>query len=209
MYGLPQASIHANKLLIKRLAQAGYHPCQFTPGLWRHVWRPVKFCLVVDDFGRKTVGLRHAKHLKQALEKFYEVSVDWKGELFCGVNLKWDYKQPMVDLSMPTYIPAALHRLQHKPPTKPHHAPYKAAPFKFGAATQTPPKDNTPPLSPDKIKYVQQVVGVLLYFGQAVDPTSATALSSISSQQAKGTTAVLDSCNQLLDYCVTHPNPSI
>jgi hypothetical protein len=147
MYGLPQSSILANKLLIKQLAQAGCHPCQFTPGLWRHVWRLVTFCLVVDDFGIKTVGLHHAKHLKQALEKFYEVSVDWKGKLFCGVNLKWDYKQHTVDLSMPTYIPAALHRFQHKPPTKPQHAPYKAAPFKFGAATQTPPRTTCRPFT--------------------------------------------------------------
>jgi hypothetical protein len=50
MYGLPQAGVLANKLLVKRLAQAGYHPCQFTPGLWQHIWRPVTFCLVVDDF---------------------------------------------------------------------------------------------------------------------------------------------------------------
>jgi hypothetical protein len=52
-------------------------------------------------------------------------------------------------------------------------------------------------------------VGVLLYFGQAVDPTLAAALSSISSRQAKRTTAVLEACKQLLDYCATHPNPSI
>eukprot|EP00804_Cyclotella_cryptica_P016762 CCRYP_002056-RA/>CCRYP_002056-RA protein AED:0.33 eAED:0.33 QI:0/0/0/1/0/0/3/0/485 len=163
MYGLPQASILANKLLVKRLAQVGYHPCQFTPGLWRHVWQPVTFCLVVDDFSIKTVGLHHAKHLKEALEKNYKVMVDWKGELFCGVNLKWDYTQRTVDLSMPMYTPAALHR-------------------------------------PNQI---------LLYFGQAVDPTLAAALSSISSRQAKGTTAVIDACHQLLDYCTTHPNPSI
>ncbi|KAL7483282.1 hypothetical protein ACHAW6_008931 [Cyclotella cf. meneghiniana] len=79
------------------------------PGLWRHVWHPVTFFLVVDDF-IKTVGLRHAEHLKQALEKLYEVSVDWKGELFCGVNLKWDYKQRTVDLSMPMYIPSYIPR---------------------------------------------------------------------------------------------------
>ena len=41
MYGLPQAGKIANELLIKRMRTAGYHPCQFTPGLWRHVWRPV------------------------------------------------------------------------------------------------------------------------------------------------------------------------
>ncbi|KAL7474459.1 hypothetical protein ACHAW6_000435, partial [Cyclotella cf. meneghiniana] len=53
MYGLPQAGILANKLLAKRLASAGYYQCQYTPGLWRHVWRPITFCLVVDDFGIK------------------------------------------------------------------------------------------------------------------------------------------------------------
>ncbi|KAL7482169.1 hypothetical protein ACHAW6_007857 [Cyclotella cf. meneghiniana] len=63
MYGLPQAGILAHKLLVKRLAHVGYHP-QFTPGLWRHVWRPLTFRLVVDDFCIKTVGVRHAKHLK-------------------------------------------------------------------------------------------------------------------------------------------------
>jgi hypothetical protein len=67
----------------------------------------------------------------------------------------------MVDLSMPTYMRAALHRFQHKLPAKPQHAPYKAAPIKFGTKTQTPPEDNTPPLSPEQIKFVQQVVGVL------------------------------------------------
>ena len=50
MYGLPQAGKIANELLVKRLRSAGYHPCQFTPWLWRHVWRPITFTLVVDDF---------------------------------------------------------------------------------------------------------------------------------------------------------------
>eukprot|EP00804_Cyclotella_cryptica_P012506 CCRYP_017700-RA/>CCRYP_017700-RA protein AED:0.42 eAED:0.36 QI:0/0/0/1/0.66/0.25/4/0/397 len=53
MYGLPQAGILANKLLEKRLAKAGYYQCQHTPGLWRHVWRPITFCLVVDDLASK------------------------------------------------------------------------------------------------------------------------------------------------------------
>eukprot|EP00804_Cyclotella_cryptica_P023574 CCRYP_011918-RA/>CCRYP_011918-RA protein AED:0.46 eAED:0.46 QI:0/-1/0/1/-1/1/1/0/214 len=85
MYGLPQAGILANKLLAKRLATAGYYQCQYTPGLWHNVWRPITFYLVVDDFGIKTIRLKHAKHLQTELEKHYECSMDWKGELFCGV----------------------------------------------------------------------------------------------------------------------------
>ena len=38
MYDLKQAGILANKLLAKRLNKTGYYPCQFTPGLWRHIW---------------------------------------------------------------------------------------------------------------------------------------------------------------------------
>jgi len=34
------------------------------------------FALVVDDFGIKTVGIQHVKHLKATLERHYEVSVD-------------------------------------------------------------------------------------------------------------------------------------
>eukprot|EP00804_Cyclotella_cryptica_P012986 CCRYP_002317-RA/>CCRYP_002317-RA protein AED:0.32 eAED:0.30 QI:0/0/0/1/1/1/3/0/854 len=81
MYGLPQAGILANKLLAKRLAKVRYYQCKYTPGLKRHIWRPITFCLVVDDFGIKTVGLKHAKHLQAELEKYYKCSMDWKGDL--------------------------------------------------------------------------------------------------------------------------------
>ena len=78
MYGLPEACILANNLLKKRLLESGYYECQFTPGLFKHVWRPIIFSLVVDDFGIKYQGIQHAMHLKTALEKYYEVSVDWE-----------------------------------------------------------------------------------------------------------------------------------
>jgi hypothetical protein len=113
MYSLPQAGILANKLLAKRLAKAGYYQYQFTTGLSRHVWRPITFCLVVDDFGIKTVGLKHTKHLQAELEKYYECSMDWKGELFCGVHLTWDYKNCKVSLSMPKYARNALIKFGH------------------------------------------------------------------------------------------------
>ena len=37
VYGLPQAGKIANELLVKRMRTAGYHPCKFTLGLWRHL----------------------------------------------------------------------------------------------------------------------------------------------------------------------------
>ena len=37
MYGLPQAGKIAHEILKKRLAKAGYHPTEFTPGLWNTI----------------------------------------------------------------------------------------------------------------------------------------------------------------------------
>ena len=46
MYGLPQAGILAHKLLKKRLARYGYFEPPHTPGLWKHVSRPIAFTIV-------------------------------------------------------------------------------------------------------------------------------------------------------------------
>ena len=45
MYGLPQASFLANKLVKICLAQHGYFEQPYTPGLWKHHSRPVWFIL--------------------------------------------------------------------------------------------------------------------------------------------------------------------
>ena len=91
IYGLPQGGILANKLLRKRLAPHGYYEVAHTPGLWRHVTRPVQFTLVVDDFCVKYTGKEHADHLIATLKKWYKISEDWDGGLYCGITLKWNY----------------------------------------------------------------------------------------------------------------------
>jgi hypothetical protein len=70
MYGLPQASILASKLLQKRLSTHGYTRLN-THGLWKHHTCPILFSLVVDDFGVKYFGKQHADHLYNALEENY------------------------------------------------------------------------------------------------------------------------------------------
>jgi hypothetical protein len=90
MYGLPQAGIIANQLLALHLAIHGYHQTKYTPGLWRHVTRPLQLTLVVDDFGVQYVGVEHTHHIIAALETDYTVSKDWTGGLYCGITLNWD-----------------------------------------------------------------------------------------------------------------------
>jgi hypothetical protein len=110
---------------------------------------------------------------------------------------------------MPKYIPKALLKFQHPTPDSPQHQPYKHAPIQYGACVQRVDVDTSAPLSPDAIKRIQDIVGTLLYYGWAVNPTLLTALSSIATCQANGTTAVAKSCQQLLNYVTTHPNAGI
>ena len=126
IYGLPQAGKLANDLLQKRLSKSGYYSVQFTPGLWRHAWRPITFTLVVDDFGIKFTGDTHAHHLIKAFKDHYKVTIDWKGELFVGIKLKWDYDKCTLDMHVPNYVLKALHKFQHPTPSAPQHAPAKA-----------------------------------------------------------------------------------
>ncbi len=152
VYGLPQASILANKLLKKCLTIRGYYQCQHTPGLWRHMWRDITFCFIVDNFGIKTTSMANMKHLVSFIQENYSIAVDWTGSLFCRVKLMQDYVDCMVDLHMPDYISKALLKYQHQAPLKPQHAPYKATPIQFGARVQTVTMDTTAPLSKECIK---------------------------------------------------------
>lgn len=210
MYGLPQAGKIANDLLVKRMRKGGYHPCQFTPGLWRHVWRPVTFTLVVDDFGIKFQGDEHANHLKTTLEQWYDVTVDWKGSKYVGINLQWNYKERTLHTSVPGYVKKSLLTFGHPMPVKPQHAPAKAEPIQYGVKKQvSKPKDTTPQLTPEGIKNVQKVVGTLGWYSRATDPTMEKTLSSIASRQSKATQQLRKEVEWFLDYCATHPDAMV
>ena len=93
--------------LKRHLAADGYLPTGHTPGLFKHITRPVMFNLVVDDFGVKYQGKQHALHLISTLQKHYDVTIDWSGDLFCGLHLNWDYSRRTVDLSVPNFVQKA------------------------------------------------------------------------------------------------------
>jgi hypothetical protein len=181
MHKLPQARIFANKLLKKHLAIRGYFQCQHKPGLWRHMWHDITSCLIIDDFGINTTSMVDMKHLVSSLQEHYSITVDSTRSLFCGVKLTWDYVNHMVNLHMPDYINKALLKYQHQAPSKPHHAPYKATPIQFGAQMQTVTMDSTAQLSKECIKRMQDIIGTLLYYRRAVDPTILPAISAIVS----------------------------
>ena len=210
IYGLPQAGILANKLLKKRLAKFGYFEVPNTPGLWRHIWRPIQFTLVVDDFGVKYVGKEHAQHLCHALHANYDIAIDWTGDLYCGIKLSWDYTNRTVDLSMPVYIKRVLQKYKHLPPSRPQHCPYQPQPKKYGKEAQDViPPDVSDPVNEKRKKQVQQIVGSILWYAQAVDLTVLMALSTIAGEQANATKKTERTVEQLLDYLSTHPDATI
>ena len=214
IWGLPCAGAVSNALLKKRLAPKGYYEVPHTPGLWKHISRPISFSLVVDDFGVKYEGKEHVKHLIAALKEHYTISEDWTGGLYCGIKLEWNYAKQLsdryVELSMPGYIEKVLTKYNHPTPKKPVNTPYRVAPKKFGTAAQTPREpDNSPSAGEEGIKFVQQRVGSLLYYSRGVDSTPLTALSTIGSEQAHATEKTVSDTKHLLDYLATNPNAKI
>ena len=82
-----------NKLLKKRPNTSGYYQCTTTAALWCHKWCPILFCFIVENFGVKYVGERHTHNLRDILIKHYEITQDWTGSHYAGINIKWNYNK--------------------------------------------------------------------------------------------------------------------
>ena len=87
------------------------------------------------------------------------------------------------------------------------HCPYAPESKKYGAEAQSPlPQDDTQKLTDKEIKQVHKIVGSILYYARVVDMTVLMALSSIASEQTKGTERTLEKAYQVLDYLASHPD---
>ncbi len=129
------------------------------------------------------MGKENAQHLLDTVWHYYKCSCDWKGEQYCGLTLKWDYKGKKVHVSMPGYVTKALTRFQHPPPIKSQDQPYLHTKPNYGAKTQhATAEDTTPPLNKAGIKFIQEVCGVFLFLAHGDDGGLLPALSALASQ---------------------------
>jgi hypothetical protein len=120
------------------------------------------FTLIVDNFGLEYVGKEHAIHLRDTIKEHYNITENWKGDLYSGINLEWNYTARTCRLSMEDYIDTILTKYNHQQPKKPV--------LPYGAKVQyTDDEDSTPPLNDASVKHVQGIVGALLYYAQVVD----------------------------------------
>ncbi len=108
------------------------------------------------------------------------------------------------------YVEQALARFGHPIPDKPQHQPHPHTIPTYGATVQHAKlEDTSRHLSPNKKKFIQEVIGVFLCYGRAVDSTMLTALSAIASAQAKPTEDTMTLCKQFLNYAATHQDTII
>lgn len=173
--------------------------------------RPIKFTLVVNDFGVKYCGKEHADYLLTVLNKHYKTAVDWEGSLYCRIKLEWNHEKRYVNLSMPGYIDKVRQRFQHDLPAKPQHTPFHPHPKKYGVAAQEPiDEDPTPRINDKQKTRIQKVVGMVLYYARSIDLTSLPGLSGIASEQADARESITkDRIQQLLDYLAMHPDAKV
>jgi hypothetical protein len=107
---------------------------------------------------------------------------------------------------MPGYIEKALIRFGHTPPNKPQLQPHPHTVPTYGATIQYGKHiDQSSIPTKEQQQYIQKVIGVLLYYGRAVDSTILVALSSLASAQAAPTEYTMELIKWLLDYVATDP----
>jgi hypothetical protein len=213
IYGLPHAGKLANEKLVKVLATAGYREAKNTPCLFTHDTNDVVFTLVVDDFGVKYTNRADVEEFIAVLEQTYELHIDWEGRSYVGTTLEWNYtaNPRSVTLSMPNYIEKALDRFLPDPASRVGaNTPMLYTPPVYGQAIQfDKEEDQSPKLPPDRIKRIQEIVGVFKYYARALDCTLETATNIIGSRQADATEAVEDMCNRILQYAAKFPNAKV
>ena len=111
---------------------------------------------------------------------------------------------------MISYARDALNRFNHAAPQKPQYQPFPHVKPNYGAKAQYSAAGDTPtPLSKDKERLVQEVVGTFLYYARAMESTMLPELGSIASQQVSPTEQTMQRVQQLLDYASTHPDAII
>ena len=187
MYGLSSSGRLASDYLKPHLHNWGYNECPRTPGLFRHETRPIMFVLVVDDFGIQYTGQENVDHLHNCIKAQYKCTYDAKGDLFCGISLKWNYIRRFVDLSMPDYVKKNLVRFSRITPTHPQNSPHPFTAPTYSSKPQMATENDSAKLNKEEITLLQQIIGVFLFYSRAINSTILVTLSDLAAQQTQAT----------------------
>jgi len=176
--------------------------------LFIHDTNGTAFSLVVDDFLVKYKDDAAGQHLISCLQELYQITID-KGPIqkYVGITIDYQKEKKYIDLSMPGYVQKALVRFG-KTDVRGVNSPLTYVPPNYGAKSQTLKPDSTGAalLTPAQILYVQEVVGVFLYYSRAVDPLMITAINKIGSRQAGADVTILPDIERFFQYALRWSN---
>jgi hypothetical protein len=200
IYGLAQAGRLAQDRLVALLKDNGYCPISpLNPCIFKHETRDVTFSLVVDDFGVMYEREDDVRHLLDTLRQIYTVKEDWTGSSYVGYSIMHDLDRGTITLSMPGYIDAARQRFQVDTDV------HTENPFDDKAGTD----DEDSPLATEaQKKRIQQIIGVLLYYARAVDPTLLVRINKIASKISSATINTVAAAERVLRYAISNPGAS-
>jgi hypothetical protein len=148
-------------------------------------------------------------HFLHTLTTLYQVKVDWQGKKYLGMLISIDRQKRHVTLSMPGYIDKLLRKVCPDG-IKEYNTPAHYTPPNYGSpGTHTATVDASPPASEADKKRLQCVIGTLLYYSRAVDPSICTALHELGSVQSRPSENDMKKMIRLLGYVSKHRNIAI
>ena len=162
----------------------------------------------MDDFGVYYTNKHDVEHLINALLQLYQITIDWTGSRYLKLKIQHNIEEETIQISMPEYMPKALTRFGIQT-SKTTNAPGPYTLRTYGAQQQYNNIDVSPTISPARKKFIQEVVGVCLYYARAVDCTMICPVNKLASQQASPTEQVERNAYQLLNYAATWPDATV
>ena len=172
---------------------------QYTPGRWHHETHKTTFTLCVENFGIKYFSKDYGHHLINTVENYYNVTVDWEGKLYCGINLKWNHKKVYLNVYMDNYDRRDLHwsKTTQKYTTR-------TSPYGHNISQKPTPTSTAAPLDTKGKRRVQYIAGNLIYYYK-IDPCIKPEQNEIPTKQSDPTKDTLSKTNMLRDYLDNYP----
>ena len=102
----------------------------------------------------------------------------------------------------------ALKRFDDATPSLSQDSPHPHMPPNYGTCVQMTDTDTSAPVDKTQQKYLQQVLGTLLWYRRGVDSSILTALSTLALQQMQLITNTMMRLKQLLDY-IASQDPAV
>jgi hypothetical protein len=213
MYGHPVAGLLSNKHLFKTIKEAGYYEDSRVPCLLKHETRSTIGAIVVDDIGLKVRSKDDVMHLVNAIEKVWKVKINWKGDKYVGMDLKWDYnpENPTLEISCDQVIPDALKRFYPDQTLKGADTPgLDIKGWTLGPDNKVVIADDEEPIPmPEKTKFVQQFTGTLSHAARIVRHDLLPAVNEIASTQSAPTSKTMQQVEKLANYIARFPKGSV